>query len=64
MTLVHFAVMPVVGAATFSALGRAITGFIPDADASAPIVNAAVVAAWGIAGLLLAVRFFSWERRG
>lgn len=116
LTLLRFGVMLVVGAATFCALGFAITAVIPNADASTAIVNAAilpllflssifipftsstpqwiiwiaqvfpvrhfadgmqsgfigtafswtdvlVVAAWGVAGLLLAVRFFSWEPR-
>jgi ABC-2 type transport system permease protein len=114
INLVHFLVMLVVGAAAFCALGLAVTAVIPNADASAPIVNAtilpllflsgifiplgndtpawiqwvarvfpvrhfatgmqagflgtpfhwsdvAVVAAWGVGGLLLATRFFSWE---
>jgi ABC-2 type transport system permease protein len=108
-----------VGAASFSALGLAITAVIPNADASPAIVNGtilpllfvsdvfipldeapewlvtlgnifpvkhlstamqtafnpfttgagfewgdvAVIAAWGLAGLLLAIRFFSWEPR-
>jgi ABC-2 type transport system permease protein len=108
--------MLVVGAAAFCALGLAVTALIPNADASAAIVNAsilpllflsgifipfgtntpswilwvarvfpvrhfatgmqagflgtpfhwsdvAVVAAWGVGGLLLAARFFSWEPR-
>lgn len=116
MALLHFLVMLVVGAATFSALGLAITAVIPNADASGPVVNAtilpllflsgifipfgndtpswilwvarifpvrhfaigmqagflgtpfawsdvAVVGAWGVAGLLLAIRFFRWEPR-
>ncbi len=116
LTLLRFLVMLVVGAAAFCALGFAITAVIPNADASAAIVNATilpllflsgifipftkttpqwiiwiarvfpvkhfadgmqagfvgtafswtdvlVVAAWGVAGLLLAVRFFSWEPR-
>jgi ABC-2 type transport system permease protein len=114
--LLHFVVMLVVGAGAFCALGLALTAVIPNADASAPIVNAtilpllflsgifiafsnstpswilwvarifpvrhfalgmqagflgtpfawsdvAVVAAWGVGGLLLAIRFFSWEPR-
>jgi ABC-2 type transport system permease protein len=113
-TLLRFLVMLLVGAASFCALGLAITAVIPNADAAAAIVNisilpllflsgifipfgnstpgwilwvarifpvrhfavglqagylgtpfhwsdVAVVAAWGIAGLLLATRFFSWE---
>ena len=108
----------IVGAASFSCLGIALTAAIPSQDAAAPIVNAlllplyflsgifipddelpqgvidfanhfpvrdffqaffnaylpggdsgldwgnlAVVAIWGIAGLLLAVRFFRWTPR-
>jgi ABC-2 type transport system permease protein len=113
-TLLRFLVVLVVGAAAFCALGLAITAVIPNADASAAIVNAAImpllflsgifiafgnstpawilwvarifpvrhfvlgmeagflatafswtdvliVAAWGLAGLLLAIRYFSWE---
>jgi ABC-2 type transport system permease protein len=105
-----------VGAFTFSALGLAITSFIPNADAAPPMVNATIlpllfvsdifiplanapewlttfakafpiwhyahamlavfdthdlfeqgnlliVAAWGIAGVAAATRFFSWEPR-
>jgi ABC-2 type transport system permease protein len=116
LTLLRFLVMLVVGAAAFCALGFAITAVIPNADASAAIVNATIlpllflsgifipftsstpqwiiwiarvfpvkhfadgmqagfigtafswtdvliVAAWGAAGLLLAMRFFSWEPR-
>jgi ABC-2 type transport system permease protein len=116
VTLLRFLVMLVVGAAAFCALGLAVTALIPNADASAAIVNATilpllflsgifipfgtntpswilwiarifpvkhfaaglqagfigttfswtdvlVVAAWGVAGLLLAIRFFSWEQR-
>lgn len=114
--LARFAVILIVGAAGFSALGFAVTAIIPNVDAAAPIVNATilpllflsgvfipigddspqwilwvarvfpvrhfaqgmqagflgtafswtdvlVVGAWGAAGLLLAVRFFSWEPR-
>jgi ABC-2 type transport system permease protein len=108
----------VVGAATFCALGIAITAAVPNADASPAVVNASVLpllfisnvfiplqnapawldtvskifpirhfadalvgsyfsptgsglycndllvlAAWGVAALLIAVRFFSWEPR-
>jgi ABC-2 type transport system permease protein len=115
-TLLRFLVVLVVGGAAFCALGLAITAVIPNADASAAIVNAAImpllflsgifiafgnntpawilwvarifpvrhfalgmeagflgtafswtdvliVAAWGLAGLLLAIRYFSWEPR-
>ena len=114
LTLLRFLVVLVVGAASFCALGLATTAVIPNADASAAIVNAIilpllflsgifipfgndtpdwilwiarifpvkhfadgmqagflgtafhwtdvlVVAAWGLAGLALAMRFFSWE---
>ncbi|HXW38845.1 MAG TPA: ABC transporter permease [Acidimicrobiales bacterium] len=114
MPLLEFVVMLLVGAVTFCALGLAITAFVPNTDAAAPIVNAtmlpllflsgvfipfgnrtpawiiwiarifpvrhfaagmqagflgtpfdwsdvAVVAAWGVVGLLVAVRFFTWE---
>jgi len=128
--LVEFVVMFLVGSLTFAALAFAITAIIPNADASPPIVNAAIlpllfisgvfiplgdeapawmttladifpvkhfadgmltsflgnvtapgpvdlpirifvfewvdvliVAAWGVAGMLLATRFFSWEPR-
>jgi ABC-2 type transport system permease protein len=117
-TLPAFLVTVIVGAATFSALGLALTAVIPNADASPAVVNAtilpllflsgifiplppegawwvtlskvfpvyhfadamfsafflpvgngfkgwdlAIMAAWGVAGLLLAARFFSWEPR-
>jgi ABC-2 type transport system permease protein len=108
--------MLVVGAGSFCALGFAITAVIPNADASAAIVNATIlpllflsgifipfdastpswvlwiarifpvkhfadgmqagfigttfhwydvliVAAWGLGGLPLAIRYFSWEPR-
>ncbi len=113
-TLLRFVLVLAVGAATFCALGLAITALIPNSDAAGPIVNASImpllflsgifiafdsrtpswilwvarmfpvrhfalgmqsaflgtpfdwtdlliVAAWGVAGLLVAVRFFSWE---
>ncbi len=115
-TLVRFLVMLVVGAATFCALGFAISAVIPNFDSAAVIVNATilpllflsgifipfgpntpswilwvarvfpvkhfadgmqagflgtafnwtdvvVVAAWGLGGVLFAVRYFSWEPR-
>jgi ABC-2 type transport system permease protein len=116
LTLLRFLLVLVVGAATFCALGLAVTAAIPNAEASPAIVNATIlpllflsgifipfgnntpswilwiarifpikhfadgmqagflgtafhwsdtliVAIWGLAGLLLAVRFFSWEPR-
>ncbi len=117
-TFPAFSVTLIVGAASFAALGLAITTIIPNADASPAIVNAsilpilflsdifipaddapawvdvvgkvfpvrhfaeamqaaffspvgsgfrwedlAVIAAWGVVGLLIAIRFFSWEPR-
>jgi len=116
LTLVRFLIVLVVGAASFCALGLAVTAAIPNAEASAAIVNATIlpllflsgifipfgnntpswilwiarvfpvkhfadgmqagflgtafhwtdtliVAIWGLAALLLAIRFFSWEPR-
>jgi ABC-2 type transport system permease protein len=117
-TLPAFLATIAVGAASFSALGLAITSVIPNADASPAIVNASIlpllflsgifipiqdpnawyvtvakafpiyhfaqamnsayfsvsgsgfeaghlliVGAWGLAGVILAVLFFSWEPR-
>jgi ABC-2 type transport system permease protein len=116
VTLLKFAIMLIVGAATFAGLGLAMTAAIPNADAAPPIVNATIlpllflsgifiplgddaptwitwvgeifpvkhfadglqagflglpfewsdvliVALWGVGGLLVAARFFSWEPR-
>ena len=116
ITLVRFLVMLAVGAASFCALGLAVTSVIPNADAAGATVNATIlpilflsgifiafdnstptwilwvarifpvrhfavgmqagflgtafhwtdvliVAVWGLAGLLLATRYFSWEPR-
>ena len=115
-SLVRFLIMLLVGAASFCALGFAITAAIPNADASPAIVNATIlpllflsgifipfgnstpswvlwlarifpvkhfadgmqagftgtvfhwtdvliVAVWGLGGLILAARFFTWEPR-
>jgi ABC-2 type transport system permease protein len=115
-SLLFFLIMFIVGAASFSALGFAISGFIPNSDAAPAIVNASilpvlflsgifvpldnksplwivwiarifpvrhfatgleagflktpflwsdvgVVALWGVFGLAVAVRKFSWEPR-
>lgn len=117
-TLPAFVLTLVVGAATFSALGVAITAVIPNADAAPAVVNATilpllfisnifiplespsgwidvvgkifpvrhfadalvgsffqlsgsglhtndllVMAGWGVAGVILGVRFFRWEPR-
>src|SRR5205085_11392059 len=117
-TLPAFLITLLVGAASYAALGLAITTIIPNADASPAIVNAsilpilflsdifipvnnapawvdvvgkifpvrhfadamqaaffsptgsgfrwtdlAVIALWGLFGVVIAVRFFSWEPR-
>jgi ABC-2 type transport system permease protein len=117
-TMPAFLATVAVGAASFSALGLAVTAVIPNADASPPIVNASILpllflsgifipiqdpnawyvtvakvfpvyhfaqamnsayfsvsgngfepghllilGAWGVAGVILAVLFFSWEPR-
>jgi ABC-2 type transport system permease protein len=115
-TLARMLVALAVGAAAFCALGFAISSFIPNADASLPIVNAVilpllflsgifiplgnnppawmvwvgrvfpirhflagmqagflgapfhwtdvlVLTCWGLAGLLVAIRYFRWEPR-
>jgi ABC-2 type transport system permease protein len=115
-TLARFSAMLLIGAATFCALGFALTAVIPNDDAAAPIVYSSIlpllflsgvfipigdnapawihwtgrvfpvrhfvngmqagflgttfhwsdvliVAAWGIAGLLLAITYFSWQPR-
>jgi len=117
-TLLRFLVMLVVGAASFCALGFALTAVIPNADAAPAVVNATILpllflsdifiplnsetawyvkvakvfpvyhfshamqkayftptgsgwspghllimGAWGVAGVVLAVAFFSWEPR-
>jgi ABC-2 type transport system permease protein len=116
LALLQFIVMLLVGSAAFCALGLALAGSVPNADAAAPVVNAValpveflsgifiafsnttpswilwiarifpvrhfalgmqsaflgtpfswtdvlIVAAWGIGGMLVAVRYFHWEPR-
>jgi ABC-2 type transport system permease protein len=120
-TLAAFVITLLVGAASFSSLGLAITSVVPNADAAPAVINASIlpllfisdifipldnapgwllrfadffpirhystamqaafnphafgtssgfrwvdlgiVAAWGVAGILLAIRYFSWEPR-
>jgi ABC-2 type transport system permease protein len=115
-SLLRFIVVVLVGSAAFCALGLALSGAIPNSDATAPVVNAValpveflsgifiafgnttpswilwiarvfpvrhfalgmqagilstpfswtdvlVVAAWGVGGMLIAIRFFHWEPR-
>ncbi len=54
LTLFHFVVMLVVGAATFCALGLAISAAIPNADASGPIVNATILPLLFLSGIFIA----------
>ena len=116
LPLLRFIIMLLVGSAAFCALGLALSGAIPNADATAPIVNAVIlpveflsgifiafsnttpswilwiarifpvrhfavgmqsaflgtpfswtdvliVAAWGVGGMLIAVRYFHWDPR-
>jgi ABC-2 type transport system permease protein len=52
-TLARFAVMLVVGAAAFCALGFAVTAVIPNADAAAPIVNATILPLLFLSGIFI-----------
>jgi ABC-2 type transport system permease protein len=52
-TLARFLVMVVVGAASFCALGFAITAVIPNADAAAPIVNATILPLLFLSGIFI-----------
>jgi ABC-2 type transport system permease protein len=51
--LVRFLVMLVVGAATFCALGLAITAVIPNADAASAIVNASILPLLFLSGIFI-----------
>jgi ABC-2 type transport system permease protein len=67
-TLVRFLVMLVVGAATFCALGFAITAIIPNADAAAPIVNATILPLLFLSGIFIplgdnAPAWITWTAR-
>jgi ABC-2 type transport system permease protein len=53
ITLFHFLVMLVVGAAAFCALGLAVTALIPNADASAAIVNASILPLLFLSGIFI-----------
>lgn len=54
-TLARFLVMLAVGAASFSALGFAITAVIPNADAAAPIVNATILPLLFLSGIFIPI---------
>jgi ABC-2 type transport system permease protein len=54
LTLVRFLLVLVVGAASFCALGLAVTAAIPNAEASAAIVNATILPLLFLSGVLIA----------
>jgi len=53
--LFHFLVVLVVGAASFCALGFAVTTVIPNADAAAPIVNATILPLLFLSGIFIPI---------
>ncbi|MHB1500631.1 MAG: ABC transporter permease [Candidatus Dormibacteria bacterium] len=53
MALLRFVVVLVVGAASFSALGFAVTALIPNADASPAIVNASILPLLFLSGIFI-----------
>jgi ABC-2 type transport system permease protein len=55
VSLVQFLVMLVVGAASFCALGFAVTTVIPNSDAAAPIVNATILPLLFLSGVFIPI---------
>ena len=55
ISLLQFLVMLVVGAASFCALGFAITTVIPNSDAAAPIVNATILPLLFLSGIFIPI---------
>ena len=53
--LAQFLVILVVGAASFCALGFAVTAVIPNADAAAPIVNATILPLLFLSGIFIPI---------
>ena len=53
--LAQFLVILVVGAASFCALGFAVTAMIPNADAAAPIVNATILPLLFLSGIFIPI---------
>ncbi len=53
--LLQFLIMLIVGAASFCALGFAITTVIPNADAAAPIVNATILPLLFLSGIFIPI---------
>ena len=68
VSLLQFLVMLVVGAASFCALGFAITTVIPNSDAAAPIVNATILPLLFLSGVFIPIgdnapAWISWVAR-
>jgi len=53
LTLVRFLVMLVVGAMAFCALGLAVSGFVPNADAAPAVVNATILPLLFLSGIFV-----------
>jgi ABC-2 type transport system permease protein len=53
MTLVRFAVVLLVGGASFAALGLAETAVVPNADAGPPVVNATILPLLFLSGIFI-----------
>ena len=53
VTLVRFLVMLVVGAMAFCALGLAVSGFVPNADAAPAVVNASILPLLFLSGIFV-----------
>jgi ABC-2 type transport system permease protein len=53
LTLVRFLVMLVVGAMAFCALGLAVSGFVPNADAAPAVVNASILPLLFLSGIFV-----------
>jgi ABC-2 type transport system permease protein len=66
--LLRFAAMLVVGAASFCALGFAVTAMIPNSDAAAPIVNATILPLLFLSGVFIPIQdnapaWITWTAR-
>jgi len=54
MDLVRFVITLIVGAGCFASIGLAVTGFVPNADAGPPIVNAIILPLLFLSGVFIA----------
>ena len=54
MDLVRFVITLIVGAGCFAAIGLAVTGLVPNADAGPPIVNAIILPLLFLSGVFIA----------